>query len=181
MNTIYRAAFSQCRSSRIRACFTGAFLSACLSMFSFGQAIAGPSKIASDFALRSVSDGNVRLSEYYGEVVLVNFWATWCGPCKEELPVLEAIQKKYQRAGFTVLAVNVDTADIDVPDYLTEFDLSFPVLLDQKHEVVKQYDIKAMPGTVFVSRDGEIRHTHLGYKDGDKEKYSKIIEALLKE
>ena len=77
--------------------------------------------------------------------------------------------------------MNVDTADIDVPDYLTEFDLSFPVLLDQKHEVVKQYDIKAMPGTVFVSRDGEIRHTHLGYKDGDKEKYSKIIEALLKE
>jgi peroxiredoxin len=146
-----------------------------------GVGVSSAGQKASDFALRSVSDGNIRLSEYYGDVVMLNFWATWCGPCRQELPVLEELQKKFKRAGFTVLAVNVDTPDVDVADYLSEFQLSFPVLLDQSHEVVKKYNIRAMPGSVFLSRDGEIRHVHLGYKDGDQRKYEQIIEALLKE
>lgn len=146
-----------------------------------GVGVSSAGQKASDFALRSVSDGNIRLSEYYGDVVMLNFWATWCGPCRQELPVLEELQKKFKRAGFTVLAVNVDTPDVDVADYLSEFQISFPVLLDQSHEVVKKYNIRAMPGSVFLSRDGEIRHVHLGYKDGDQRKYEQIIEALLKE
>jgi thiol-disulfide isomerase/thioredoxin len=136
---------------------------------------------APEFALRSVSDGNIRLNEYFGDVVLLNFWATWCGPCKQELPILNNLQKKYQRAGFSVLAVNVDTESVDLPGYLSEFDLGFPVLIDNKHSVIKSYDIQAMPGTVFLSRDGEIKYTHLGYKEGDELKYQKIIETLLKE
>jgi peroxiredoxin len=153
-------------------------LAACLLI---GVGVSSAGQKASDVALRSVSDGNIRLSEYYGDVVMLNFWATWCGPCRQELPVLEELQKKFKRAGFTVLAVNVDTPDVDVADYLSEFQLSFPVLLDQSHEVVKKYNIRAMPGSVFLSRDGEIRHVHLGYKDGDQRKYEQIIEALLKE
>ena len=77
---------------------------------------------ATDFALTSVSSGNVRLSEYYGEVVLINFWATWCGPCRVELPKLEALQQKYQRAGFSVIAVNVDSASVDVKGFLDSVD-----------------------------------------------------------
>ncbi len=150
-------------------------------LFSGWLSLAHAEQQAPDFVLPSVSDGNVRLSEFYGEVILLNFWATWCGPCRKELPVLDELQKKYQRAGFTVLAVNVDESDIDVPGYLKPFGLSFPVLLDFQHEVVKQYDIRAMPGTVFLSRDGEMKYSHLGYKEGDEDKYEKIIETLLKE
>lgn len=153
----------------------------CVFVLLMGVSIASAAQQASDFALRSVSDGNIRLSEYYGDVVMLNFWATWCGPCKQELPVLESLQKKFQRAGFTVLAVNVDSEDVDVSGYLKEFDLSYPVLLDQSHSVVKEYNIRAMPGSVFLSRDGEVRHVHLGYQDGDQSKYEQIIEALLKE
>ena len=136
---------------------------------------------ATDFALTSVSSGNVRLSEYYGEVVLINFWATWCGPCRVELPKLEALQQKYQRAGFSVIAVNVDSASVDVKGFLDSVDVSFPVLLDSEHKVIAQYDIEAMPGTVLVGRDGEIKYRHLGYKEGDELKYAKLIEQLLKE
>ncbi|GAA3937588.1 TlpA disulfide reductase family protein [Litoribacillus peritrichatus] len=136
---------------------------------------------APDFVLKSVADGNVRLSEHYGEVILLNFWATWCGPCRKELPVLNNLQKKYERAGFSVLAVSVDEADAKVANYVEPFKLSFPVLLDEEHKVVKEYDIQAMPGSVFLSRDGEIKYVHLGYKEGDEAKYSKIIESLLKE
>lgn len=153
----------------------------CAVFLMLGVSFASAGQQASDFALRSVSDGNIRLSEYYGDVVMLNFWATWCGPCRQELPVLDALQKKFQRAGFTVLAVNVDSADVDVPEYLKDFDLSYPILLDESHSVVKEYNIRAMPGSVFLSRDGEIRHVHLGYKEGDQSKYEQIIEALLKE
>ncbi|GLQ30048.1 TlpA family protein disulfide reductase [Litoribrevibacter albus] len=147
----------------------------------FGMNLASAGQQASDFALRSVADGNIRLSEYYGDVVMLNFWATWCGPCKQELPILEQLQKKFKRAGFTVLAINVDTPDVDVSGYLKEFNLSYPVLLDESHSVVKEYNIRAMPGSVFLSRDGEVRHVHLGYQEGDQQKYEQIIEALLKE
>lgn len=143
--------------------------------------LASAGQKAPDFALRSVDDGNIRLSEFYGDVVMLNFWATWCGPCRQELPVLEELQKKFQRAGFTVLAVNVDSPDIDVADYLKSFEITYPVLLDEAHSVVKSYDIRAMPGSVFLSRDGEVRHVHLGYKEGDELKYGQIIETLLKE
>ena len=150
-------------------------------VFSGWMSLVSADQKGADFVLKSVADGNVRLSEHYGEVILLNFWATWCGPCRKELPVLEELQKKYERAGFSVLAVSVDDQDVNVSAYVEPFNLSYPVLLDSQHEVVKQYDIQAMPGSVFLSRDGDIKYVHLGYKDGDEEKYSKIIESLLKE
>jgi peroxiredoxin len=156
------------------------FFSMCLSL-SFTSNLSANAE-APDFVLKSVDSGNVRLSEYYGEVILLNFWATWCGPCRIELPKLTELQKKYQRAGFSVLAVNVDKENsANVSKFLSEVDVNFPVLLDGKHKVVSNYDVKAMPGTVFIGRDGQIRYTHLGYQEGDEKKYAQIIESLLKE
>jgi thiol-disulfide isomerase/thioredoxin len=138
-------------------------------------------KLAPDFTLKSNSGDNVRLQEQRGNVVLVNFWASWCGPCREEMPHLEALQQDYQDLGFTILAVNVDENPAKANLLLDDIAVSFPILFDQDDNTSKLYDVRAMPTTVIVDRDGKQRFVHLGYKTGDEAKYQKVVKALLRE
>ena len=136
---------------------------------------------APDFTLASKDGGNVRLQEQLGNVVLINFWASWCGPCREELPYLEALQQEYADLGFTILAVNVDEDPSKADILLNDIPVSFPVLFDVNDDVSKLYQVKAMPTTVIVDRDGNQRLLHHGYKSGDEVKYKQAIKALLRE
>jgi thiol-disulfide isomerase/thioredoxin len=136
---------------------------------------------AADFTLASKNDGNVRLLEQRGSVVLINFWASWCGPCREELPLLEALQQNYADLGFTILAINVDKTPAKADILLADIPVSFPVLFDPDAVVSKLYDVSAMPTTVIVDRDGNQRLLHKGYKSGDVDKYEQIIKTLLRE
>lgn len=136
---------------------------------------------APDFTLASKSDGNIRLKEQIGSVVLINFWASWCGPCREELPLLEKLQQDYADLGFTILAVNVDKDPAKADILLDDIAVSFPVLLDTEAKVSKLYDVSAMPTTVIVDRDGNQRLLHKGYKNGDVAKYEHIVKTLLRE
>jgi len=136
---------------------------------------------APDFTLKSKSGENMRLEEQQGNVVLINFWASWCAPCREELPHFEALQQEYADLGFTILAVNVDEDPSKADDLLNEIPVSFPVLFDDDDKVSKLYDVRAMPTTVIVDRDGNKRLTHYGYKTGDEAKYKTIVKALLRE
>lgn len=136
---------------------------------------------APDFTLKSRSGENLRLEEQRGNIVLVNFWASWCGPCREELPKMEALQQSYQDLGFTVLAINVDDNPAKAESLLSEVDVSFPVLFDSDGKISQKYDLSAMPTTVIVDRDGNARLTHKGYKTGDELKYEKAIKVLMRE
>ena len=136
---------------------------------------------APDFTLKSRSGENLRLAEQRGNIVLVNFWASWCGPCREELPKMEALQKSYQDLGFTVLAINVDDNPAKAESLLSEVEVSFPVLFDPEGKISQQYNLSAMPTTVIVDRDGNARLTHKGYKTGDELKYEKAIKVLMRE
>lgn len=136
---------------------------------------------APDFTLPSREGDNRRLVEERGNIVLVNFWASWCGPCREELPEMEALQQKYQDLGFTVLAVNVDDKPEKADVLLDDIRVSFPVLFDTAGDVSKLYDVNAMPTTVIVDRNGLARLTHEGYKAGDEKKYDKAIRILMRE
>lgn len=136
---------------------------------------------APDFTLKSQSGDNLRLQEQQGNVVLINFWASWCGPCREELPHFEKLQQEYQDLGFTVLAVNVDEDPSKANNLLNDIPVSFPVLFDNNDKVSKLYDVRAMPTTVIVDRDGNKRLTHYGYKSGDEAKYKTVVKALLRE
>ncbi|WP_299079835.1 TlpA disulfide reductase family protein [uncultured Paraglaciecola sp.] len=136
---------------------------------------------APDFTLASKNSGNVRLQEQLGNVVLINFWASWCGPCREELPHLEALQQEYADLGFTILAVNVDENSAKADILLNDISVSFPVLFDVNDDVSKLYDVQAMPTTVLVDRDGNQRLLHKGYKSGDEIKYKQAVKALLRE
>ena len=136
---------------------------------------------AAEFTLPARTGETVALSSLKGRVVLINFWATWCGPCRKEMPLLEQIQKKYASLGFTLLGVNVeeDTAMMDT--FLKDVPVTFPILLDPANGISKLYNVSAMPSTVIVDRKGNIRYIHQGYKPGDESKYQDIIRQLIRE
>jgi peroxiredoxin len=138
-------------------------------------------KPAPDFTLKSVTGKNLKLSEMTGNVVLINFWASWCGPCREEMPLLNALHNKYAPLGFSVLGVNVEENGDAAKGFLKDFPVDFPVLLDSVNQVSKQYQVIAMPTTVVVDRDGKVRYLHQGYKAGDEAKYQKMVKALVRE
>ncbi len=141
-------------------------------------AVKGP---APNFTLKSMSGKNLKLSEMTGNVVLINFWASWCGPCREEMPLLNALHKKYAPLGFTVLGVNVEEQLDGARGFLSNVPVDFPILLDNKNKVSKQYKVIAMPTTVVVDRDGNMRYLHEGYKPGDEKKYRQMVKKLVRE
>ena len=140
-----------------------------------------PGTAAPDFTLKSSSGDNLRLSDYRGEVVMINFWASWCAPCRQEMPLLDELYKEYQPLGFTILGVNVEEDSSQARKMLGDIPVSFPVLFDNSSKVSKLYDVVAMPSTVLVDRDGNIRYLHQGYKPGYEETYQEQVRALIRE
>jgi peroxiredoxin len=140
-----------------------------------------PRATAPDFTLRQVEGANLRLAEQRGNVVLVNFWATWCGPCRVEMPHLNRLYDKYRGAGFVLLGVNIDDDPTAAKALAGKLGLKFPVLLDTDKKVVGAYDLNAMPATVLIDRDGRVRHLHRGYRDGVEATYEQQVRDLLKE
>jgi len=136
---------------------------------------------APDFALKSSTGENLRLSEYRGDVVMINFWATWCGPCRQEMPLLDELYSRYRRVGFNLLGVNIDDDSGKAMNMIAELGVSFPVLFDTRKEVSKLYAVDAMPVTIIVDRDGKVRHVHHGYKPGYEQDYLNEIRSLLRE
>ena len=140
-----------------------------------------PKSPAPDFTLKSSEGRNLRLAEQRGQVVLVNFWASWCGPCKVEMPHLNRLFDKYRSAGFVLLGVNVDEDPKLATGIATKLGLHFPVLYDADKSVSRLYDLQSMPATVLIDRDGRVRYLHRGYKDGMETAYEQQIRELVKE
>jgi thiol-disulfide isomerase/thioredoxin len=136
---------------------------------------------APDFTLKSESGKNLRLSEHRGQVVMINFWASWCGPCRQEMPILDQLQQRYSKAGFTVLGVNVEQDSSQAERLLKDMNISFPVLFDSDSVVSKLYDVSAMPVTVMIDKDGNMRYLHKGYKPGFEDQYRQQIKELIRE
>jgi peroxiredoxin len=133
------------------------------------------------FSLAALTGQQSSLSQYKGQVVMLNFWATWCGPCQQEIPLLDQMYKKYKPAGFTLIGVNVDKEAAPVKDLLARKPVSYPVLLDPANQVSKAYHVDEMPSSVIIDRKGEIRFIHRGYRPGDENEYQDRIRQLIKE
>ena len=155
------------------------FVLACLMPWPAKAAV--DESTAPDFTLESLAGEHVRLEELRGQVVLINFWASWCGPCRQEMPVLDRLHQRYQSTGFTVLGVNVEGEAAPAKSIVDKTAVTFPVLIDAGQSVSKLYDLKAMPSTVVVDRDGKVRFVHRGYKPGDEEKYVEVVKSLILE
>jgi len=133
------------------------------------------------FTLGSSAGSNVSLAQYKGQVVMLNFWASWCGPCRQEMPWLESIYKKYNRMGFTLIGVNVEPDSNAANQWLKQTPVSFPILYDKDSKVSKMYDVAGMPSTVIIDRTGKVRVLHRGYKPGDENEYLDSIRTLVRE
>ncbi|PCM45485.1 TlpA family protein disulfide reductase [Marinobacter sp. ANT_B65] len=136
---------------------------------------------APDFTLESRSGDNVRLEDHRGEVVMLNFWASWCGPCRQEMPLMDGIYSRYQDLGFTILAVNVDENRDEALRFLDKVPVNYPVLYDPESSVSELYEVPAMPTTVMIDRDGTARYIHYGYKPGYEDEYEAQIRELVRE
>ena len=136
---------------------------------------------AANFTLKSRSGKNIKLSELRGNVIMLNFWASWCGPCRKEMPLLEKIHKKYKRLGFTLLGINVEENTSAAKKYLKDVKVSFPILFDKTNKTSKLYNVSAMPTTILIDRNGNKRFIHKGYKPGYENDYKKQIKKLIRE
>lgn len=138
--------------------------------------LSGP---APDVTLKSTTGQNVRLADYKGKVIMINFWASWCGPCRQEMPLLEKMHKDYKDAGFVLLGVNVDAEAADRDKFLTETPVTFPILDDSQNTATEIFGVEAMPSTYFVDKNGNLAHLHKGYKPGEEADYIAVVKKLL--
>jgi peroxiredoxin len=161
----------------LRRCTLAAILGSA-SVLATASDATGP---APAFTLTDLSGASRALSQYKGQVVMVNFWATWCGPCQQEMPLLDQMYKKFKPVGFTLIGVNVDKDEPPVKELLARKPVSFPVLLDPTNAVSKAYHLDEMPSSVIIDRNGTIRYVHRGYKPGDENEYQDRIRQLIRE
>ena len=136
---------------------------------------------APEFSLPSRGGSTIDLSQFKGQVVMINFWASWCAPCRKEMPLLEDIYKKYQPLGFTLLSLNVEPDRKDAESFLKDTPVTFPVLFDANSKVSGLYNVQGMPTSVFIDRQGRVRLVHISYTAGDENLYLNQIRTLLRE
>ena len=136
---------------------------------------------APNFKLRNIFTGKAEtLSKYRGKVVYLDFWASWCGPCRQSLPMLNQLRQELKRKGFEVVAVNLDENSKDAKRFLQKTPVSYPVLLDPKGKTPNKYDLPGMPTSYLIDKRGKIRAVHVGFKPSKMAKIRKQVMHLLK-
>jgi len=130
--------------------------------------------------LKDLSGRMHRLADYRGKVVLINFWATWCEPCRDEMPAMQALKTKLGGKPFVVLAVNVAESEVRIDDFLRTMPLDFIVLHDRDSSVMKAWRVKALPASFVVGRDGRIYYSFTGEFEWADDKVVKVISGLMR-
>jgi thiol-disulfide isomerase/thioredoxin len=130
-------------------------------------------------ALKDMHGREHRLADYKGRVVLINFWATWCAPCRDEMPSIQRLKEKLAGRPFVVLAVNLDEPESRIEKFLSEVRLDFPVLLDPGRRVARAWDARILPASYIVGPDGRVRFTVTGEISWDHEQVVARISELL--
>jgi peroxiredoxin len=136
---------------------------------------------APDFQLRDLNDRLVTLSDLRGKVVLLNFWATWCGPCRVEMPSMEQLYRTFPRKDFEILAVSIDAQGVAVTrPFQQEYHLTFPILHDADYRVGLTYGARSIPMTFLIDRQGVVRHQIFGARDWAASEAQQLVQMLMK-
>lgn len=124
-------------------------------------------------------NGNVQLESLKGKVVYLDFWASWCEPCKKSFPWMHAIKQSYADQGFEILAVNLDKDRKLADEFLKEMEVNFQVAFDESGASAAEYKLRGMPSSYLIGRDGKVYASHIGFRDKDKEQLEQAIKNLL--
>jgi peroxiredoxin len=140
------------------------------------------SVIAPEFALPGLSGSPVRLSDHQGKVILLNFWATWCPPCRAEMPSMETLYQTYRDRGLVILAVSGDRAGRSVVEsFVQDRGVTFPILMDANGEVFAQYGVRGLPTSYLLDRRGRVFSADVGARDWSGKVARQVVERLLEE
>ena len=137
--------------------------------------------VAPDFSLGDLSGKPFTLKQFKGKVVFLDFWAPWCDPCREELPVLDALYKKYGKEGLEVIGVDIDDSEKRAAEFFQKVPVTLTILIDRKAAVRRDYRIRTLPTAFIVGKDGVIRYVHMGFGKEFLQMYEKEIVELLKQ
>ena len=124
-------------------------------------------------------DGAVNLEDFRGKVVYLDFWASWCIPCKKSFPWMNEIKKKYKEKGFEIIAVNLDKNKASADAFLKDMEVVFTLAFDQKGDSAAEYKLRGMPSSYLIGRDGIVYASHIGFRDKDKDELEQVIINLL--
>lgn len=130
-------------------------------------------------ASNTLEEFEQEVNQLKGKIVLIDFWASWCIPCKDSFPWLNEIQASYKNQGFTVLSVNLDANKKNATEFLQQYPANFPVFYDAKGKVAQAFKLKGMPSSILLNRDGSIVSRHVGFNEQKKHQYQQEIAQLL--
>lgn len=137
-------------------------------------------KLADDFTVRTPGGDTFRLADQRGKVVMVNFWATWCPPCLEEMPAMERLFRQHKDAGFTLVAISVDADPKKVGPFLSEHKLTMPIGVDPKMDLANAYGVRALPSSFVIARDGNLAALAIGPRAWDNDAAHSLVEGMLR-
>jgi thiol-disulfide isomerase/thioredoxin len=126
-------------------------------------------------------NGTLELEQYRDKVLYLDFWASWCGPCRQSLPALEALRTEFGADGFEVIAVNLDEKPQDGLDFLKKYPVTYPVVQDAQGRIARLYDVRSMPMSYLIDRQGVVRHVHQGFNKKDIPRLKAAVAELLGE
>jgi peroxiredoxin len=133
-----------------------------------------------DFTLFGINGQEYTLSEFKGQVVIIDFWATWCPPCRNSIPTFVRLYNKYHEQGFTILGVSLDTDEQALRNFSKEMNIPYPVLLGDK-EIARAYQVSGIPKTIFLDKKGSIRKTQVGFAPELEAQFDVLVDSLLAE
>ena len=125
--------------------------------------------------------GNLDLSEYRGKVVVLDFWASWCVPCRRSFPWLNSMNDKYAKDGLVIIGINVDKETKSAAEFLQKFPAKFKIEYDTNGVLARKYDVQGMPSSIVIGRDGQTSARHLGFKVRRQNEYEAAIVAALQQ
>lgn len=164
--------------------FTGVLLCALFSMAVHSEAISKANAVtAPEFSLPAIAnaEGVVSLNNLVGNVTYLDFWASWCGPCRLSLPALDNIYQDLAPKGLKVVAISVDVVEEDAWDFLARYPVTYPVAIDTEGNTPKAYAVNGMPSGYLIDQEGRVRAVHVGFKRGDEDALRSEILQLLEE
>ena len=142
-----------------------------------------PPQAAPEWTLPAIqnSDGELSMSDFRGQITYVDFWASWCGPCRLSLPALNQLKDQFKDRPVQFLAVSIDVVEEDAWDFLSRYSVDYPVVIDTGGDIARLFEVNGMPSGFLVDADGKVREVHVGYKRGDELKLAESIKKMLAE